>query len=54
MPAPHPAFQMYYPELLWPTKERKDRRKAAGGKIRTPKARGKMNQDGKGGRSNNT
>ncbi|EFJ48196.1 hypothetical protein VOLCADRAFT_104886 [Volvox carteri f. nagariensis] len=47
-------LQMYYPELLWPTKERKDRRKAAGGKVKPQKQRGKMNQDGKGGRSANS
>ncbi len=45
---------MYYPEALWPTKERKDRRKAAGGKVKPQKQRGRMNQDGKGGRSANS
>ncbi|KXZ42520.1 hypothetical protein GPECTOR_139g676 [Gonium pectorale] len=47
-------LQMYYPELLWPQKERRDRRKAAGGKTKPQKQRGKMNQDGKGGRSANS
>ncbi|GIL71095.1 hypothetical protein Vretimale_17834 [Volvox reticuliferus] len=47
-------LQIYYPELLWPTKERKDRRRAPGGKVKPQKQRGKMNQDGKGGRSANS
>lgn len=44
----------YYPELLFPTKERKDRRRTASGKLKAQKARGKMSQDGKGGRSANS
>ena len=44
----------YYPEMLFPTKERKDRRRASGGKFKAQKARGKMSQDGKGGRSANS
>ncbi|GFR42962.1 hypothetical protein Agub_g3960 [Astrephomene gubernaculifera] len=47
-------LQIHYPELLWPTKERRDRRKASGGKFKPQKQRGKMNQDGKGGRSANS
>jgi hypothetical protein len=42
------------PEALNPTKERRDRKRTNNWKFRMPKARGKMNQDGKGGRSNNT
>jgi hypothetical protein len=42
------------PEALHPTKERRDRKKTNNWKFKMPKARGKMNQDGKGGRSNNT
>ena len=42
---------MHYPELLFPTKERRDRRKGSGGKFKPQKSRGKMSQDGKGGRS---
>lgn len=44
----------YYPELLYPTKTRKDRQRTSGGKFKAQKARGKMNQDGKGGRSANS
>ncbi|KAG2422692.1 hypothetical protein HXX76_015856 [Chlamydomonas incerta] len=47
-------LQIHYPEMLWPTKERRDRRRAAGGKAKPQKQRGKMNQDGKGGRSANS
>jgi hypothetical protein len=32
--------QIHYPEMLWPTKERRDRRKASGGKMKAQKARG--------------
>mmetsp|Transcript_40280 Transcript_40280/g.89458 ORF Transcript_40280/g.89458 Transcript_40280/m.89458 type:complete len:170 (+) Transcript_40280:143-652(+) len=42
-----------YPELLWPTKERRDRRRN-NMKFKPQKARGKMSQDGKGGRSANS
>ena len=45
---------MYYPDLLWPTKERKARKKTSGGKMKSQKTRGKLNQDGKGGRSANS
>ena len=48
--APTSPLQTYYPELLFPTKERKDRQRTSGGKFKAQKARGKMNQDGKGGR----
>ncbi|PNH08929.1 hypothetical protein TSOC_004489 [Tetrabaena socialis] len=47
-------LQIHHPELLWPTRERRDRRKSAGGKFKPQKARGKMSQDGKGGRSANS
>nr|BAF46278.1 hypothetical protein [Chlamydomonas reinhardtii] len=47
-------LQIHYPEMLWPTKERRDRRRASGGKNKPQKQRGKMNQDGKGGRSANS
>ena len=43
-------LQTHYPELLFPTKERRDRRRTSGGKFKAQKARGKMSQDGKGGR----
>ncbi|KAG2485064.1 hypothetical protein HYH03_016161 [Edaphochlamys debaryana] len=46
-------LQMYYPELLWPKKERKHRQRGNNGKVKPQKTRGKMNQDGKGGRSAN-
>ena len=48
--APTSPSQTYYPELLFPTKERKNRQRTSGGKFKAQKARGKMNQDGKGGR----
>lgn len=46
-------LQIYYPELLWPSKERKQRYKN-NNKFKPQKARGKMSQDGKGGRSANS
>lgn len=45
-------LQIWYPDLLWPTKERKQRYKNSN-KFKPQKARGKMSQDGKGGRSAN-
>lgn len=45
--------QKHYPQLLNPTKERKIRNRQ-NSKFKPQKARGKMNQDGKGGRSANT
>jgi hypothetical protein len=52
--SPRPAApQKYYPELLFPTKERKQRREKSS-KFKPQKARGKMSQDGKGGRSANS
>ncbi|GAX78119.1 hypothetical protein CEUSTIGMA_g5561.t1 [Chlamydomonas eustigma] len=46
-------LHMYYPDLLFPTKERKERRQKSS-RFRPQKARGKMSQDGKGGRSANS
>lgn len=43
----------YYPEVLFPTKVRKERKKGSAG-FKPQKARGKMSQDGKGGRSANS
>lgn len=53
-PPPLLCVQTYYPDLLWPTKERRNRQRASSGKSRPQKQRGKMNQDGKGGRSANS
>ncbi|KAG1663762.1 hypothetical protein FOA52_011813 [Chlamydomonas sp. UWO 241] len=46
-------LHVHHPELLFPTKERKDRRKKTAG-LKTRKGSGKMSQDGKGGRSANS
>ena len=49
-PPSHPS-QTYYPELLFPVRERRHRARGGGsGKFRATKTRGKMSQDGKGGR----
>jgi len=45
-------LQRHYPELLWPTKERKLRYRQRN-KEKTPRSRFKISQDGKGGRSAN-
>lgn len=46
-------LQKYYPDLLWPTKERKARKKYRN-KEKMPRQRFKVSQDGKGGRSANS
>ena len=45
-------LQRYYPEMLWPSKKRKERKKGWG--TSKYKTGGKMSQDGKGGRSANS
>jgi hypothetical protein len=42
--------QTHYPELLFPVRERRNRARGGGGKFKAQKTRGKMSQDGKGGR----
>ena len=46
-------LQIYFPDLLWPSRERKYRTRS-NAKFKAQKARGKMSQDGKGGRSANS
>ena len=45
--------QSYFPELLWPTKKRRNRRKFRN-KEKSQRQRFKVSQDGKGGRSANS